>query len=58
MPKALWEHRFVEIYSKFEIFVQKFENVIEDIYYIDDLFDNVNDEEAWNDLRVRYSDMT
>ena len=53
----IWEHRFVEIYSKFQIFVEKFETVIEEIYNIDDLFDNVNDEEAWNDLRVRYTDM-
>lgn len=37
--------------------MEKFENIIEEIYYIDDLFDNVSDEEAWNDLRIRYTDM-
>lgn len=30
---------------------------MDEIYYIDDLFENVSDEEAWNDLRTKYSDM-
>lgn len=41
--QIVWEHRFVEIYTRFEVFVEKFEVVIEEIYIIEEQFETVND---------------
>ena len=54
---TIWEHRFVEIYAKFETFVEKFEIMIEETYIIEEQFDSVNDEEGWNELRSRYAEL-
>lgn len=53
----IWEHKFVEIYDKFHMVVERFEDIVKYIFQIDDLFENVSDEDAWNDLRLRYNEM-
>lgn len=55
--EIVWERRFVEIYTKFEIFVEKFEVMIEEVYIIEEQFDSVSDEDGWNELRGRYADL-